>query len=397
MDAPIIDAIVVGCLFEPRYMTLSLCVQLESVSKLFEAQADMFYRKLESIDVKDFMAKNFNNVNWARKVYRRCPKLRDVLNFQVTKDKMDEQLVSAQIVGKMTSVSRVTIQFTDWSRLALLPFVGMTNLREIEIDTQRISYPSFGSSADKCPLEKLRVMSLTCDRVFLVNFCDPRCLSVLRLKKNYDDIDEMIETLRRFTNLTDLAMAVCEVEAEELLKLSTFVCDVLQVGQFSLQLYYELTGDELQEIARHQKLRSCITSVIVDKIGTERLPHLLQMRRLESLDLYMVTCPADDILKSLPHLTHFEYWTGFCVEAHKFHAQICFNTIYKRRLADYHNRLTYKVFTVLLYVFRQTGSPEFNISCDVMITKLEHYGSSACQVFFLIISFFNLRLKLRVI
>jgi len=160
----LLDDILLRHVFQPRYMSMDLCVRLEHVSKLFSNNADLFYRQLERVDVKHFLARE-SNVNWARKIYHRSPYLKHVENMPINDDDCSKlTIISSGLVCKMRNVTSLTLDMKSRSPVSMLMLRDMLNLDTVTIILD--DDDNHDSFNDLKPIEKLRVKSLKCNQLF---------------------------------------------------------------------------------------------------------------------------------------------------------------------------------------------------------------------------------------
>jgi len=298
IDNSLLSDSVLGCVFQPRYMTLALCAHLENVSKLFMKKTDEFYQQVEHVDMHHCLA-SADDVNWTRKIFRRCPNLKSVGNVRVNKASLDRDVIGAQLVGKLKSITSVGVNFDVLSPLALLAFIDVSS---VQLCTRGVSVDDEPSLKLK-PMENLRVMSLRCDRLLLLDFCQPHLLEALHLTDSQDGVEKLMEKLRVFQHLSQLTIEQGGVEkAPNLLKLANFVADELGVEVFRLKLLYFLDDGTLVELAAQEKLRKCLVNLRLFNISWENTPRLLPMFNLSTLFLLNVSGPTDVFLESMPSL-----------------------------------------------------------------------------------------------
>jgi len=331
MDAPLIDEIMLRCMFQPRYMTFDMCLRLEPVSKLFMAQADAFYRKIDRLGY----VSGDENENWARKIYRRCPNVKTIEDISVSKYSLKRDNIRVLTISKIKGLSSIGVNFFNFSPETLLPFVDMPNLHNMEISTRYI-FTEF-DPLEMNPIEKLRVTSLKCDRLFLLDFFDLNRLSVLYLENLRSGIDELIVKLRDCCNLTQLTIELQESKEiqQQLIKLIYFVVDQLQVDDFSLKLLDLKNDDDLIQLTRLQDLRKNISGVTLGRLNPENVPRILQMSKLSSLSLTNVSCPLEIFQRSLPNLSYLEDTSWFDFETPKFNVNFYIKTSYTKKLVHY--------------------------------------------------------------
>jgi len=343
----LLDASVLNCLFQPRYMTMGLCVRLEPTSGLFAAKADQFYRQIKQVDVEELMERE-ENINWFRKVYHRCPNLTTVNNVQVTKDNLKRDMICIQQISMIKSVTSFGVKFLDhFSPLAMFPVAGMANVNHVNISVNNV--PSKDPSLNIPPMEKLRVTSLTCDALSLLDFCSPDHLNILRFEFWSVDLDELIEKLRSFINLKELEIVLdCPENTGELLPLVNFVSDVLQVDAFSLKLSW-MDEEQFLELCDHTNLlKRCVTRLSLYDIRAECVPNILQFAQLRYLFLENVKIPLDILLKSLPNLCHLEA-SEHNVESSEGDAHFTFKSVFDKRWIYVYTKLSHLLYVLLIF------------------------------------------------
>jgi len=347
----LLDDSVLNCLFQPRYMTLVLCIRLEPTSGLFATKADKFYRQRKKLDVKKFLMRE-KNVSWSRKIFNRCPNLEKIDNVPVTKENMKRDMVSVQLLSLIKSVSSVGVKFHHrYSPLTMLPMIGLVNLSHLDISAR--SVPSDEPLFDLVPTEKFRVTSLTCDALNLLDVCQPNLVNILHLKFTYVVIEELIEKLLKFKNLQELKVRLlCPANTDNLLPLVNLVSDVLQVDAFSLQLLTWLNEEDFARICVHKThLKKCVTQLFMRKLSAECVPNILQFSKLRSLYLSNVNVTTDIFLKSLPNLCHLETQCGITVKSSDGEAVFIFLSTFDARKEG----------------MKPTGPANFDVSCHVYL------------------------------
>jgi len=259
---------VLESLFDQRYMTFDLCVRLEPVSKLFAQHADVFYRKVDRLDVKNFLINN-KNVNWERKIQHRCPKFRQITSFEVKRKSREQDLSLAQAI-------------------IMLKHVDAKN------------------DVIKGCAEKLNLESLICEELSFLSYCDANCLKTLELKELFEcNSDELIEALQGFKNLDHLVLELrYQEDMAEIQKMINFVSNVLQVDRFSLKIFNWMRDDDFPRFLSHHCITKFVTGLSINEIVAMHMPRLLELSSLEYLHLENVTYCIDVFFKSLPNLTH---------------------------------------------------------------------------------------------
>jgi len=309
MTDSLIDDNILSCLFQPRYMIFDLCVRLENVSKPFLESAHRFYRQLEQFDFNDYLVKE-NRVKWANKIVKCCPNLKRISNLPVHKTSFDQDALNFQFVGKLPSVSFLSINATHFSPIVVLSLTDMEKLASVEflreIDT-------FGSQPFVAPCtlnmcKTLNITRLTCPHLNYVSFCDPDQLRIFHLcfgGKIRIPTDKLVGTLKKLHNLTDLTVSLCDQSTKSLLDLIDFVSNAPQLERFSLRLFYHLAFSELKELVKHQCFRECVHHLQLVKIGDslkEIEACIESLPELKSLVLNCVACQHDIPLDLLPKL-----------------------------------------------------------------------------------------------
>jgi len=137
MTHPSLDKTTVSCLFQSRYMSVELCVRLESVSKNSFENANSYYLQLECFDFQDYVAKEVR-VRWASKISKRCPNLLKILNLQVTKESFERDLVNVHLVSKLPNVSFVSLDFSHFSDFVMLTLADIKKLKSLEFTTDSV-------------------------------------------------------------------------------------------------------------------------------------------------------------------------------------------------------------------------------------------------------------------
>jgi len=347
----LLDGSVLNCLFQARYMTFDLCIRLEPTSVLFATKADTFYRQLKQLDVKEFVMRE-KNVSWSRKIFNRCPNLETIENVPVTTGNLKRDMISVQLLSLIKSVSSVGVEFHyRYSPLTMLPTIGMVNLSRLDISARLV--PSGEPSFDLVPTEKLRVTSLTCDKLNLMDVCQPNLVNILHLKFTNVVIDELIEKLLKFKNLSELTVQMnCPKNTDELLPLVNFVSDVLHVGAFSLQLLRSLNEEDFAKICDHKTLlKMCVTQLHLHNLSAECVPEIFQFSKLRYLYLFNVNVSTDIFLKSLPNLCHLEAKCAITINSPDGESVLGFVSIF-----DTKNKRT-----------TPTGPENFDVSCHVLL------------------------------
>jgi len=326
---PLLDDIVLNCVFQPRYMTLDMCIRLEPTSTLFATKADQFYRNLKQLDVKEFVVRE-KQVNWSRKIFNRCPNLKSVENFTVAKESLKRDMVCLQLISLMKSIFSVGVVFHDhFSPSDMFPMIGMANLNHLSLYTSHA--PVDIISFNLLPVEKLRVTSLKCDALYFMDLCFPDHLNVLHLEFTEVGINELIEKLFNFRNMKKLTVRLkCPDNAEELLSLVNFVSDVLLVDAFSLQPFSWLKSEFFLNICDQTAFEKCITYLWLENIDSEYVPNILKFQNLQCLWLTNVTFSMDVFLKSLPNLHYLAAENHYNVESAQGGAILCFKSIFNR-------------------------------------------------------------------
>jgi len=366
---------VLKSLFNERYMTFDLCVQLEPVSKLFAQHAHSFYRNVTHLDVNHFLA-NCVNVNWARKVHRRCPNLTQITSFEVKKESLEQDLLLAQTVGKLKHISSVGMIFLHFESRALFSLIDVPSLSQVQISSRYRNVVVTGSC-----IEKTAIDSFSCDRLSLVNLCDADFLKSLHINCEEINSEELIEAMKDFKNLEDVVLEVNFYEdIEEIQEAIDFFSNVLQVDRLSLQILNYMRDDVLSQFFTHHRITKFVTGLAINKIGVELLPRLFELSRLEYLHLEYVTYCTDAFFKSLPNLTHFEIESfEWLVMPDKDDAQFDFFTLYKKYDLSCCKISSYATCTYMHNLcFRPKGSVSFNVTCKitVFVTELEELGDA---------------------
>jgi len=146
------------------------------------------------------------------------------------------------------------------------------------------------------PLEKLRVTSVTCDRLFLVDFCDSSCLSTLHLKHSSFCSMELRHKLPGFPNLKELKIELHEIHVRNMESVASFGCHKLQAGASSLELLVGMSIEMLKQVVECRSLKKCVTSLRLSEIGAESVPRVSSWR-IMSISRFQLTtfwpcCPT---------------------------------------------------------------------------------------------------------
>jgi len=326
----LLDDTVLNCMFQDRYMTLDLCVRLEPISALFSAKVDQFYRQLKQIDVKDFLSRE-SNVNWARKIFHRCPNIKTVDNVQVVKKSLKLDAICFQLLSMMKSVSNLGVKFEHFYPFLMLPMVGMASLGHLNISRRCVS--SVNPLRNLVPGEKLRVTSLHCDELQLIDICHLDHLEACRLEFPSVDINELIAKLLDLRNLRELtARLYCPKNIDRLRRLVNFVLDVLRVDSFYIELYDWLDETRFSEICLNSSvLKKSITELSLADISAGCVPSILEFSQLRSLCLDDVKFSLDIFLKTLPNLCCLEAEYSSHVESAEGGAVLRFKSTFNKR------------------------------------------------------------------
>jgi len=310
MTDSLIDANILSCLFQPRYMIFDLCVRLENVSKPFLEHAHRFYRQLEHFNFKDYLVKE-NGVKWANKIAKRCPNLKKITNLPVHQISFDQDALNFLFVGKLPSVSLLSINATHFSPIVVLSLTDMENLESVEFltKTDPIVGPSRLVPSTLSICKTMHVTSLTCPHLNYVSFCDPDQLRILNLyyggRSSSVTPDKLIGILKKFNNLTDLTVSLRDQDPTSLLGLIDFVSSVPQLERFSLRLYYHRAINELKALVKHQRFQKCVHHLNLKQIDEnfeEIGACLVSLPELKSLVLAGIAGQQDIPLDLLPKL-----------------------------------------------------------------------------------------------
>jgi len=331
----LIDDNILLCLFQPRYMIFDLCVRLENVSKPFQESAHQFYRQLEQFDFNDYLVKE-NGVKWANKIAKCCPNLKKISNLPVYQMSFHQDALNFQFVGKLPSVSFLSIYADHFSPIVVLSLTDMEKLDSVEFLRKPDPFGSLSFVAP-CALnicKKLNVTSLKCHHLNYVSFCDPHHLRILNLcfgAKISIPTDKLIGTLKKLHNLTDLTVSLCDQSTKSLLDLIDFVSNVPQLERFSLRLFYHLAFNELKELVKHQRFRQCVHYLHLVQIGDsleEITDCLLSLTELKSLVLAGIACQQDIPFDLMPKLESLKSVSVVSKNVPEFEAQCFLETSY---------------------------------------------------------------------
>jgi len=305
------DDIVLKCLFHRRFMGFNLCARLESVSKSFRNYAHHFYSQMDSFDFENRLLKE-NDTSCARKLALRCPNINKIRNIPVNDDSLEENIVNFCFISKMQNVSLVGIDFQHFSPNVLLPLRDMPNLNSLEIATYRADSDEI--TFEESMVQKLNLTSLKCDRLILLNFCNPDSLEILDLRVNYStEIDELINKLKQHRKLRELSINLCRGgETEELLRLVGFIHETVHIKTFSWSAADDDSVNALPELAKHHSFREALNRLeIIEGIIAEFyrvemfMDSILKLSNLTSLTLYTLDeVQLDPLLENLPNLQH---------------------------------------------------------------------------------------------
>jgi len=326
------DDTLLTCVFQPRYMSFDLCVRLEPVSKRFQQMARVFYRQLDHLDVEHFLAR-LPDVNWARKIHSNCPNLKSIDKMPIKKDNLQRDFISTEFVRKMTSVTRIGLEWGGVSPFVMLFLSDMPNLIRVEILSTDISDPG-----DLNLVEKLRVTSLKCDSLSWLQFFDPDHLQVLEFTNTaYPKAgpNELMQVLRKYENLREIKVGYCfeEYPEEYLVEFMDFASDFLK-AQLSVRLRYDFG---ILEHDAHPSIRKHVTDLELYEmkyINMEtHMPVITQLSNLNQLSFNQLQRPLDASrwLSSLPSLSTLKANSRRYVEWRKFTLAVNFTTSYKKR------------------------------------------------------------------
>jgi len=329
---PLLDQIVLQHVFQPRYMPFDLCVRLESVSKLFSQEASVFYCNLERLDVGHFL-KRMPNVNWAEKIYFRCPKVKSVENVPLTCETTERDHMSLMFISKMNSVSRVTL---DCEHLRELDLWILVDIPHLGLVTKNASYFDFESVQ---PIEKLRVTSFECDEPFLEKvFCDPGYLQVLRGKiRPAIELQDMIEMLGKFGNLREIIMNFHQPSPVLLRTFIDLAINSLKVNHLSLECMYWNKKESFLEIAEDAGVQKYITHLRLRSFESQSIeayvPAISKLTGLRSLSFVWFSGSLDPAFwfNVLPDLNRLEMKSLRSFKSSRFDSQIKLRTTYKKR------------------------------------------------------------------
>jgi len=336
---PLLDGSVLNCLFQLRYMSFELCARLEPTSVLFAKKSDQFYLQLQQLNVKEFL-KREKNVNWSRKIFSRCPNLKTLDNVPVIMRRFEQNMMVIQLISMIKSISSVSVDFHHYSPLHILPMSGMASLNHLSISTNVI--PSDRLWFDLVPREKLRVTSLVCNQLHLIDLCNPDHLKTLCFESEFVDMNDLIEKLLNFGNLNFVTVRLaCPQYSDQLLPLVNFASDVLHVDSFSLELFTLLIETQLLDICEHTAFKRCVTHLCLRDISSDCVPNILQFSKLQSLCLKDVTFSLDVFLKSLPNLQTLEAECSFNIVSAQRGAVLCLISTFNKKYVVFYESYTF--------------------------------------------------------
>jgi len=337
MNDTLLDDISLKHVFQPRYMSFELCVRVEPVSKLFSDNADLFYRQLERVDVKHFLARE-PNVNWARKIYRRCPNLKHVEKLSINDDDSSKRsIISTELVSKMKSITSLTLDMKNRSPLSMLMLVDMQNLDTVKITSGDDN--NLASFNDMEPIEKLRVKSLDCDRLFWTKFFDPGNLEILK-SYNYrsPDCNQLIDILVKFENLRELHITLCDQHlGMDTLDFIDFAYNELGVENLFLELACDVNNSEFRELSDHVNIQRSVTEIIMSRVTDKKMqivkPCIAKLSRLTHLHFASLRCSLDASAwqKLLPFLKVISVASSCSFKSPRYDARLSIFTDYYKR------------------------------------------------------------------
>jgi len=323
--------------FQPRYMSFELCVRLEPVSKLFSVNADLFYHQLQRVDVKHFLARE-PNVNWARKIYRRCPNLKHVQNMLINDDDSSKRsIISTELVSKMKSITSLTLDMKNCSPLSMLMLVDMRNLDTVKITSDDDN--NLASFNDMEPIEKLRVKSLDCDQLFWTKFFDPDNLEVLK-SYNYrsPDCNQLIDMLVKFENLRELHITLYDQHlGMDTLDFVDFAYNELGVGNLFLELACDVNNSEFRELSDHVNIQRSVNELNMFRVTHQKMqivkPCIAKLSRLTHLHIASLRCTLDASAwqKLLPSLKVISVALSCSFKSPRYDARLSIFTDYYKR------------------------------------------------------------------
>jgi len=317
MAAVLLDDAALSCLFQPRYMDITLSARLESVSKTFLSHGHHFCKQVRRFDFKDRLLKEKTR-KLAKKLAVRCPNLRKVLNISVNNDNLEEKIVTMGFINKMPNVSVVSINFEHFSQDILLPLAESASLAILEI-TSTLADADF--TFDEKAVEKLNVTSLKCDRLSLINFCSPDSLETFHLNLHRPtSVDELIQKLKHYRRLRNVSVEFHFFdETEEVLKILEYARDFGKVAQLSYENDEIEFADDFQEMLQDHGFRAnlhhfslylddCIEIYDMD----EFIASILDLSELTSLTLFRMEAIETSIfLNGLQNLKRLEITSTF--------------------------------------------------------------------------------------
>jgi len=332
MDVPLLDQIVLQHVFHARYMPFDLCVRLESVSRLFSQEACVFYRNLERLDVGHFL-KRMPDVNWAGKIYFRCPKVKSVENVPLTCETTERDHMSLMFISKMKNVSRVTLDCEHLKELDLwiladIPHLGLVTKNSSGFDFENVH-----------PIEKLRVTSFECDKPWLEEcFCNPGHLQVLHgVIHDWCEQEDMIDMLGKFENLREITMKFCERNAKFLGIFIDLALNRLKVDTLSVECEYWNNKQLLLEVAKDAGIQKYMTYLFIGSYGDESietyLPAISKLTGLRHLTFVWFSGSLDPAFwfNVLPDLNRLEMESSRFFESSRFDTKIKIRTTFKKR------------------------------------------------------------------